>query len=152
MVPVGCAIFGFGAEVKLILDYTFGRFIAVGILNTLAGLSIIYAAKYFFKLDDIPANLLGYGFGLMLSFFLNRSWTFRHGQGIGRALARFLIVFLVAYLANLVTLLFATSALGINSYVAQAVAIVPYTLVGYLGSKYFAFRPTVSVAATVDGH
>jgi putative flippase GtrA len=89
---------------------------------------------------DGLANIIGYICGLAISFTLNRTWTFRHSGALATALARFLLVFLIAYLFNLVTVLLAIHALRLNPYLAHAIGVVPYTLVLFLGSQYFAFR------------
>ena len=117
-----------------------GRFLIVGVANTLLGLSVIYAAKGFWQLDDVSANIVGYSAGLALSFTLNRHWTFAHVGPRLPAIARFLFVALAAYGLNLVTVMSAISYFGVNSYIAQALGIAPYTLTSYFGSKYFAFR------------
>lgn len=120
----------------------FGRFISVGALNTLIGLSVIYAAKALLGMGDVPANLLGYGVGLCISFVLNGLWTFNYRGPRGPALSRFLLITAVAYGMNLLAVVAAIELLGVNDYVAQALGIAPYTLTSYLGSKYFAFaRP-----------
>lgn len=117
-----------------------GRFLIVGVANTLLGLSVIYAAKGFWQVDDVSANIVGYSAGLVLSFTLNRRWTFAHFGPRLPALARFLLVALAAYGLNLVTVMSAILYFGVNSYIAQALGIAPYTLTAYFGSKYFAFR------------
>ena len=53
------------------------RYLLVGGVNTIAGLLIIYACKWFMGLGDIKANLIGYLCGFVLSFVLNKQWTFR---------------------------------------------------------------------------
>jgi putative flippase GtrA len=52
---------------------------------------------------------------------------------------RFVLVVVVAYLANIATV-YVALGLAINGYLAQAVGIVPYTVVGYLGAAFFVFR------------
>ncbi len=54
------------------------RFILVGVINTLAGLSVIYAAMYFFDFGIKSANMIGYLVGLIISFTLNKKWTFKN--------------------------------------------------------------------------
>ena len=54
------------------------KFIAVGILNTLFSLCIIFGLKYFYSFEDISANFIGYIAGLTCSFFLNKNLTFNH--------------------------------------------------------------------------
>ena len=56
------------------------------------------------------------------------------------AFIRFLVIVLLAYAANLATVLIAADVLGWNRYVAQGLGVVPYVVVGYVGSRLFAFR------------
>ena len=117
------------------------KFVIVGVANTLAGLFVIYLCKWLLGFSDALANISGYVIGLAVSFLLNRGWTFEHSGAVLPALARFLAVFALAYLLNLATVLVAIHSFGVNSYLAQALGIAPYTVFFYLGSRYFAFRP-----------
>ena len=118
----------------------FAKFLGVGVANTLVALLIIYAAKWFANLGDVAANALGYGVGLLASFNLNSRWTFTHSGPQLPALAKFLLVALVAYGMNLLTVMVAIHYIGLNDYIAQALGIPPYTLTSFLASKYFVFR------------
>ena len=121
------------------IDSSVLRYLLTGIANTFAGLSVIYLAKWLIGMGDIAANALGYGIGLMLSFALNKRWTFQHAGPALPAIVRFLVVIGIAYIANLVVVVSSINALEINSYVAQALGIIPYTIIGYLGSRFYAF-------------
>ena len=121
------------------------RFVVVGVSNTLVGLSTIYACKYFFDIADAPANAIGYCVGLVNSFIWNRRWTFRHSGEILPAVKRFLVVFLVAYMANLLTAMLLINETSINHYLAHAIATVPYTVIFYLGSRFVVFKPKAPV-------
>jgi putative flippase GtrA len=125
------------SEVRLSISAI--RFLMVGGANTAVGLALIYAAKWL-GADDVPANAIGYAVGLTLSFSLNRRWTFRYVGRTASALARFIAVVSVAYVLNLVTVVKAIDLLHINTYIAQALGIVPYTVFTYLASRHFAFR------------
>jgi putative flippase GtrA len=116
------------------------RYVIVGVANTCVGLGVIYASMYFLRFSDTLANGVGYVVGVMVSFVLNRNWTFEHAGPVAPALVRFVGVLLVAYFANLATVLVLIEALGINRYLAQAAGVAPYTTVGYLGSRHFAFH------------
>lgn len=126
-----------------LFDWPASRYLIVGVANTLLGLFVIYACKWLLGIGDIAANALGYGLGIAFSFVMNKQWTFAFEGPALPALARFLMVVAVAYLANLVTVL-SLIAIGLDSYLAQATGIVPYTLVGYIGSRFFAFAARVS--------
>ena len=118
------------------------KFFIVGIANTLIGLLAIYLCKWLLGFSDALANISGYIIGLTVSFLLNREWTFRHAGAMLPALVRFLVIFALAYLLNLATVLTAIHSFGVNAYLAQAIGIAPYTAIFYLGSRYFAFRST----------
>jgi putative flippase GtrA len=115
------------------------RFVVVGFINTFAGLSIIYVLIWLFPIGDVAANLIGYGVGIIVSFFLNGRWTFAFHGSMARAAPRFVAVLVLAYLANLATVTIATNVLSLNRFVAQAMGVLPYALVSYFGSKHFVF-------------
>jgi putative flippase GtrA len=117
----------------------FGRFLSVGVLNLLFGLLVIYGAKWFLQFGDVAANALGYAAGLALSFTLNSRWTFAYRGARAPAAFKFVLVALLAYALNLLTVLLAIRV-GVNDYLAQALGIPPYTLASYLLSKHLVFR------------
>jgi putative flippase GtrA len=116
------------------------KFLSVGVANTVVGLLVIYAAKWFLHCGDVAANVLGYSIGLMLSFALNSRWTFGYNGPRLPALVKFIFVTLAAYGMNLATVLGAIHWFELNGYAAQALGIVPYTATSFLASKYFVFR------------
>jgi polyisoprenyl-phosphate glycosyltransferase len=116
------------------------KFLLVGSVNTLVGISAIYLLKWLMEASDAAANAGGYLVGLTASFTLNRRWTFRHAGALLPAATRFIAVFAVAYVANLFTVLTLIQEFGINGYLAQAMGVLPYTTLFYLGSRHIAFR------------
>jgi putative flippase GtrA/glycosyltransferase involved in cell wall biosynthesis len=122
------------------------RFVLVGIVNTLVGLAAIYSAMYFFRFGYLTSNAFGYGVGIILSFVLNKRWTFNNTERIAPTLVRYLLVIALAYIANLETFVFANSNMQIDPYLAQAIAVFPYTLIVFAGSRYFAFRETPALS------
>lgn len=113
------------------------RFAAVGVLNTIAGLALICIARGL-GLGEVLANATGYAIGLVLSFGLNRHWTFAHRGPLLPLGFKFAVVTLLAWLANLAVLL-ELLRLGVSPVLAQAGAVLPYTLVSYLGCRWWVF-------------
>jgi putative flippase GtrA len=118
----------------------FVRFLVVGGTNTLIGLLVIYAALGLVGLGEVAANAVGYAAGLGASFLLNKAWTFRYSGPVLHALLRFLLAFAASYLLNLATLWGLIHGWGVNGYLAQAIAVVPYTVSFFLLSKILVFR------------
>jgi glycosyltransferase involved in cell wall biosynthesis/putative flippase GtrA len=127
------------------------RFLIVGVANTLVGLSTIYIAMYFLQLDMVHANVIGYSVGILLGFALNKNWTFSNNDHIVSSFIRYLLVLAVAYVANLTTVLFTNTHFDLNPYIAQSLGIIPYTVIGFLGSRYFAFRTQRGIE-TISNH
>jgi putative flippase GtrA len=117
-----------------------GRFLSVGVANTLIALLIIYAAKWFLHMGDVTANLCGYSVGLMVSFSLNSRWTFSYSGPQLHALTKFLLVALVAYAINLLTVMVAIRFFELNSYVAQVIGMPAYTLTSFFLNRHLVFR------------
>jgi putative flippase GtrA len=122
------------------LEYSLARYVVVGAINTVAGLAIIFGLKAFAGAGDVAANLVGYAGAVLLGFALNRRWTFRHAGAVAPALAWYFAVLSVAYLLNLATVLACIHALDLNAYLAQCLGILPYTVIGYCGSRLLVFR------------
>jgi len=115
------------------------RFGMVGVINTLAALSIIYLLMFWLFVDPVPANAVGYAVGVAISFSLNRKWTFGDTDDLKRTLPRYILVLIVAYIANLCVLIFCLTALNTNSYLSQPIGMAVYTVVNFLGSRYYTF-------------
>ena len=126
------------------------RFGATGLINTVLGLGVIFAAKAILGWGDLPANLLGYGIGLIASFALNRTWTFRHDGRVLPAFLRFGIGFAAAYGVNLLTLFALRDFFAVNSYVAQAAAVVPYAVTFYFVAALYVFPRAAGAGPGVD--
>ena len=116
------------------------RFGAVGLVNTFSGLLVIYSLKYLAGTSDVKANAIGYAVGMLVSFSLNRRWTFAHRGAPSRSIVRFLAAMLVSYGVNLLTVLVALRGLGLNAYVAQVLGVVPFTITSFLLCKFWVFK------------
>ena len=115
------------------------RFLLVGLTNTALGLLTIYVAKLVFHLGDVAANAMGYAFGLLVGYGLNSTWTFEYRGCLPAAIGRFAIAFLLSYGLNLITVWWLIEHASVDSYIAQALGIFPYTLCFYLLCRWFVF-------------
>lgn len=113
------------------------RYLGVGLINAAVGLSVIYAALYA-GAPVLAANVMGYGVGLAVSFWLNRRWTFKvqAQQWRGQMLA-FVLAFAAAYAANLAAVMLALKV--VDAYSAQLAGMAAYTALFYLLSKRCVF-------------
>ncbi len=117
----------------------FVKYNIVGIANTAVGFSIIFFLM-FLGVSATYSNAIGYFIGSILSYYLNKKYTFKSNEK-NRALAvRFFAVLAVSYGLNFIALKWLLSF--INPYFAQLIAAIVYTLSSFLLSKFFVFKDT----------
>ena len=125
------------------------KFILVGCVNTAVGYSIILTLMFAFAWAPVPANVVGFAIGLVVSYFLNKTFTFSERQAAPSSIPRFIAVFAVAYSVNLIVL---TSVLRFEiapAFIAQGLGICAYSGLFFLLCRRFVFRvaPTPSHSA-----
>lgn len=122
----------------------FSRYLTVGAFNTLLGYGIIFFAMYVLKLSPELSNAIGYGIGLVASFFLSKRFTFRSNGKSSRELLSFLVVFALAYAANLCALYWLVRVANFHAGLSQALAGGVYVVISYwLNSRYvFVTKPS----------
>jgi len=124
------------------------RFAAVGVLNTAVGYAVIFGCMYLLGWGAVISNIAGYAVGLVVSYTLNRTFTFRSAAGKKQEVVRFLSIFIVAYLANVGALMLLIDHVGMHKGWAQLAAGAVYTGLFYLLSKYYVFAESHSRAAS----
>ena len=127
------------AAASKLLNGSMLRFALVGCANTLLGFTVIMAAAWLLQLGDVAANAIGYGCGLLLSFVLNRRYTFRYEGRTAGALVRYLLAFAVSYGVNVGVLVIFTAVLGQSSVLSQALAVCSYAIAFYALSRWVVF-------------
>jgi putative flippase GtrA len=115
------------------------RFAAVGVLNTVLGYAVIFACMYLAGLGAVTSNVIGYLVGLIVSYVMNRTFTFRSVAPASREMIRFVSIFLLAYLANLAVLVLSIDHFGVHEGVAQIGAGVVYFGLSFIMNKYYVF-------------
>ncbi|MBK8480272.1 MAG: GtrA family protein [Proteobacteria bacterium] len=116
----------------------------VGALNTLLDLALFNALHYGLGLALVVANTLSYGAGIAQSFALNRHWTFADrrdaGRPVGRQLALFVALNLLALGLSNLTIWLLVRRFGLPAYAAKLVAVGVTFLWGYATSRRYVFR------------
>lgn len=122
------------------MNNQFVRFLLVGFFNTCLGYTIIFSCMYLLGLSPILSNALGYLIALLISFILNRTFTFRSRGRSSSELLRFLAVFAVAYCVNLAVLYELLKFSFTHEAVSQILAGIVYVILSYMMNKFLVFR------------
>lgn len=123
----------------------FAVFCGVGALNTVFSLLVILLLLKIVGLHYMLANFAGYVFGLGLGYILHSRVTFRaqKQENQQEAKARFLqftLIFCVAYLCQLLLLYALVEIMQFHDGLSQVLAVGMYTVINFLGNKYWTFR------------
>ena len=79
------------------MKYSFVRFIMVGVVNTVVGLSVMYLLLHALGQSYWIATFLGNSIGACVSFLLNRNFTFKSKDSVSKSAVRFIVVILGCY-------------------------------------------------------
>lgn len=112
-----------------------GRYTLTGGLNTIIGFAVIVALLSS-GVSDITANAVGFGVGLLVSFFVNRSWTFGQGsRPTATEIGLFALSFCMAYAVNLSIILFGKTLGFAGDWLLHLAGVFGYAGSFYLLSK-----------------
>jgi len=99
----------------------------------------------FIGVSPYVSNMVGYAFGITVSYLLNKKFNFHSKRSHRVAYPRFLLSVLTAYSVNLGVLFVTYPILGINKYICQLISGCFYVGIAFMGSRYFAFSDTLSI-------
>ena len=129
-----------------LIDSTVPRFLLVGIINTLVGCGAMFLLYNLAHWSYWLSSAANYVLGGIVSFFLNKYFTFRRREWSWGQVARFAlnvaVCWLLAYGLAKPLVLWALSGreVWIQENVAMLVGMCLYTALNYLGQRFFAFR------------
>jgi len=129
-----------------LLNHSFFRFIGVGIINTIASSVLMFTLYNVFEMGYWLSSALSYAFGAVISFFLNKYFTF--------AVKEWSLFMVFAFIANIAICYFAAygiakpamgyflqdSSLRIRENSALFTGMCLYTGLNYLGQRFIVFK------------
>ena len=133
-------------KIKQLLDRTFWKFILVGVINTLFGTGIMFLFYNVLHLSYWISSASNYFFGSILSYFLNKYYTFRKKERSLGMVVRFVLnislCYLIAYGAAkpLMARLLSGFGVSVQENGAMLVGMGLFVILNYCGQRFFAFR------------
>ena len=132
-------------KLRELLDEKLLKFIAVGVINTLVGMSIMFGLYNLAGCSYWVSSLTNYVLTSILSYFLNKYFTFGYKGHMARSAFQFAVNIGVCYflaygIAKPLTYwLLSGSSPKICDNVAMLVGMVFFTGFNYLGQRLFVF-------------
>lgn len=135
-------------NLRKLFDRTLLKFLLVGCANTLCSMCIMYLLYNLAQFGYWGSSAVAFTLASILSFFLNRNFTFQSRERVGKTALRFALNIAVCYfLAYSAAQPFAAWALGgfgleeaLVEQIAMLLGMCIFTGLNYLGQRFFAFR------------
>ncbi len=129
-----------------LLDASVIKFLLVGVINTLVGTGIMFLLYNLAGCPYWPSVCANYICGGIVSYFLNKYFTFQNKERSLAQVGRFIVTvaacMLIAYgLAKpAVRWVLAGAGEKVQENVAMLVGMGLYTVLNYFGQRFFAFK------------
>lgn len=128
------------------IDKKLFKFLIVGVINTLVGTAIMFGAYNLLGCSYWVSSAANYILASILSYVLNKKFTFEHEGDVARSGARFVINIAICYLmaygiAKPLTIwMLSGSSITIQENVAMFVGMCIFTSLNYFGQRFFVFK------------
>lgn len=129
-----------------IIDKTTFKFILVGILNTVVGAGIMFLFYNCFNFNYWISSASNYILGSILSYFLNKYYTFNKKEKSFLEIIKFIInislCYLIAYgfAKPFVLFILKDASVLVRDNIAMLVGMGLFIILNYFGQKFLVFR------------
>ena len=128
------------------IDRTVIRFLLVGMTNTLIGTSVMFISYNALHFPYWISSALNYIVGSIVSYYLNKNYTFKYRENDLSVKLRFICNIAVCYLLAygiakpmMASILINQSA-KIRDNAAMLTGVILFTILNYFSQKYLVFR------------
>lgn len=128
------------------LDLTPIKFILVGIVNTIVGTSVMFIMYNLFHFNYWISSAANYVVGSIVSYFLNKNFTFQNKDKSWKTIGRFVLNISVCYVIAygmakpLVRMMLQNFSTSVQENVAMLVGMCLFVVVNYVGQRFFVFK------------
>ena len=135
---------------KKFFNCTFWKFLLVGVANTIFGTGIMFVFYNVFHFSYWISSASNYFFASILSYILNRLFTFQNNMATTKTLPRFIInislCYLMAYGAAKPLIIYILSDLSRQTQenIAMLAGMCLFVGLNYIGQRFFVFK-TVTI-------
>lgn len=129
-----------------LIDKTTIKFLIVGVVNTLVGAGTMFLLYNLVHASYWAASAANYLVGSVVSFFLNKYFTFENKERSWVQVGKFVLTVTVCYLLAYgvakpaAIFLLKGQSVALQENVAMVTGMCLYTGLNYLGQKFFAFK------------
>ena len=133
-------------KIKNMLDITFWKFVLVGIVNTVVGTGVMFAAYNFLHLSYWVSSASNYVVGSVVSYFLNKYFTFQNRERSWKQLGMFALNITVCYLLAygmakpVVSWILHNQSKSVQDNLSMLVGMGAFVVFNYVGQRLVVFK------------
>lgn len=130
------------------MSHSFVRFLGVGVINTIVGTAVMFLCYNAFGFSYWISSALNYVVGSIVSFSLNRRYTFQYERRDVWTALRFVVGIVLCYaiaygLAKPLTMRVLDGyTVIVQENTAMLVGTILFVLLNYITQRWFTFRTT----------
>lgn len=124
------------------------KFVLVGVVNTLVGMAIMFGLYNLAGCSYWVSSAANYILTSILSYILNKTFTFGNKDNVGSTAVRFALNIAVCYLLAYgiakpaVNWMLSGASVSLRDNYSMFAGMVLFTGFNYIGQRFFAFRET----------
>jgi len=128
---------------NMIVKYkSFVRFVCVGFINTFVDFSAFIIFNVLFGLDKVVCQFIGYSFGILNSFVMNKVWTFENRTSkfnTVKQFIKFIMVNLLSLVISMIGIKILVDSYHLTLYLSKVVVTAMAQMVNYIGYRFWVF-------------
>lgn len=136
-------------KIRKYIDITTVKFLIVGVINTIVGTGVMFVFYNVFSLSYWISSASNYVVGSIVSYFLNKYFTFQSKEKSWKQISKFVLNITVCYLLayGMAKPLVSFVLSGFNEKIQDNVSMLFgmgfFVVLNYLGQRLFVFKTKV---------
>ena len=133
-------------KTQQLLDVTFWKFVLVGIANTLVGTTVMFVAYNALHLSYWISSASNYVIGSIVSFFLNKYFTFQNKEKSVKQVVIFIFNIAICYLLAygfakpIISWVLSNQSKPVQDNLSMLAGMGAFVVFNYLGQRIFVFK------------
>lgn len=131
---------------KKVVDWVTIKFLIVGVINTLVGTSVMFLCYNLLHTGYWAASAMNYIIGSIVSYFLNKYFTFKSGRKSVKEVVRFVLNITLCYgiaygvAKPCVHYMLGRYSVSVRDNAAMFAGMCLFVVLNYFGQRFVVFR------------